>query len=158
MHTTITGRITSLRPGTTSAGKGVTNFGLAIQGPARPILQDGKPVCDSQGRELFTSVTSFLNCALFHNVDADRLVADRLRVGMKVEVTGSARARAYTDSDGKPASSLDLTVEFVEPADHRSLLAFCGREPEPTPQKKAPAKKGKAAEPATPASDEEDLS
>jgi single-stranded DNA-binding protein len=156
MHTTITGRITSIRPGTTSGGKGVTNFGLAIQGPARPILQDGKPVTDSQGRELYTSQTSFVNCALFHNVDADRLVAERLRIGMKVEVTGQARARAYTDNDGKPAGSLDLTVEYVGPADHRSLLAFCGRD-EAAPAPRTASKKG-AKPAAKPAEDEEDIS
>ena len=55
--------------------------------------------------------TTWVNCAIFRNIDASTNFADWIRKGTIISVSGKPEADAYLSKDGEAVGNLSLIVE-----------------------------------------------
>ena len=79
-------------------GRQVVNFNLAINDGYKP-----------KGSDEWQSITTYYTCAYWISTK----IADRLKKGNLVEITGRAYVNAYTDMQGEAKASLNCHVDSI---------------------------------------------
>ena len=110
----IVGRLTAdAECKTTKSGKQVVNFSVAVNDTYRV-----------KGAEQPTKVTTYFNCSYWKSTG----IAEYMRKGATVQVTGRVSVRAWTNTQGEAKAALNLHANEIR------LHGKPERKPLPTPE------------------------